>query len=58
MRSTNLARRSVRLSGGAVLAFVDAHNARRAPFIWTKAADEILDKMRRFGLRTQQVFGS
>lgn len=42
----------------AILAFVDAHNARRAPFIWTKTADEILDKMRRFGLRTQQVFGA
>jgi hypothetical protein len=25
------------------------------PFRWTKAADEILDKMRRFGIRTQQV---
>ncbi len=42
----------------AILAFVDAHNARRAPFIWTTTADEILDKMRRFGLRTQQVFGA
>ncbi|MEO5569212.1 MAG: IS630 family transposase [Gemmatimonadaceae bacterium] len=42
----------------AILAFVDAHNARRAPFIWTKTADEILEKMRRFGLRTQQVLGA
>lgn len=42
----------------AILAFVDAHNARRAPFIWTKPADDILDKMRRFGLRTQQVLGA
>ena len=42
----------------AILAFVDAHNARRAPFIWTKTADDILDKMRRFGLRTQQVLGA
>ena len=28
------------------------------PFQWTKTADEILDKMRRFGLRTQQVHGA
>ncbi len=42
----------------SILAFVDAHNARRAPFIWTKTADDILDKMRRFGLRTQQVLGA
>src|SRR5829696_6421307 len=39
----------------AILAYVDAHNAKRTPFKWTKTADEILDKMRRFGLRTQQV---
>jgi transposase len=42
----------------AVLASVDAHNERRQPFRWTKTADEILDKLRRFGLRTQQVPGS
>jgi transposase len=39
----------------AILAFVDAHNEKGKPFKWTKTADEILDKMRRFGLRTQQV---
>src|SRR6187401_1079753 len=39
----------------AILAYVDAHNERDKPFRWTKTADEILDKMRRFGLRTQQV---
>ena len=39
----------------AILAYVDAHNAKRTPFKWTKTADEILDKMRRFGLRVQQV---
>ena len=38
--------------------FTDAHNAGCAPFIWTKAADDILDKMRRIGLRTQQVLGA
>lgn len=39
----------------AILAYVEAHNERGTPFKWTKTADEILDKMRRFGLRTQQV---
>jgi transposase len=42
----------------AILAYVDAHNENGKPFRWTKTADEILDKMRRFGLRTQQVHGS
>ena len=42
----------------AILAYVDAHNEHHKPFRWTKTADEILDKMRRFGLRTQQVHGA
>src|SRR6266850_4757092 len=41
----------------AILGYVDAHNENGKPFRWTKTADEILDKMRRFGLRTQQVHG-
>lgn len=41
----------------AILAYVDAHNERGAPFRWVKTADEILDSMRRFGLRVQQVHG-
>ena len=41
----------------ARLAYVEAHNERRVPFKWVKTADEILDKMRRFGLRVQQVHG-
>jgi transposase len=41
----------------AILAYVQAHNAKGTPFKWTKTADDILDKMRRFGLRTQQVHG-
>ena len=41
----------------AILAYVDAHNERGKPFTWVKTADEILDKMRRFGLRVQQVHG-
>ena len=42
----------------AILAYVDAHNENGKPFEWTKTADEILDKMRRFGIRTQQVHGA
>ena len=41
----------------AILAYVDAHNERGRPFRWVKTADEILDNMRRFGLRMQQVHG-
>jgi transposase len=41
----------------AILAYVDAHNERSIPFKWVKTADEILEKMRRFGLRVQQVHG-
>jgi transposase len=39
----------------AILAYIAAHNENGQPFKWTKTADEILDKMRRFGIRTQQV---
>lgn len=41
----------------AILAYVEAHNDRRTPFQWVKTADEILDKMKRFGLRVEQVHG-
>jgi transposase len=41
----------------AIVASVDAHNARGIPFKWVRTADEILEKMRRFGLRVQQVHG-
>ena len=41
----------------AILAYVDAHNERGIPFKRVKTADEILEKMRRFGLRVQQVYG-
>ncbi len=41
----------------AILEYVEAHNENGKPFKWTKTADEILEKMRRFGLRTQQVHG-
>src|SRR4029434_3087134 len=41
----------------SILAYVEAHNDRRTPFKWVKTADEILDKMKRFGLRVEQVHG-
>jgi len=41
----------------AILAYGDAHNEANRPFPWTKTADEILDELRRSGLRTQQVHG-
>lgn len=41
----------------AILEYVGVHNENGKPFKWTKTADEILEKMRRFGLRAQQVHG-
>jgi|SRR5450432_482649 len=41
----------------AILDYVDAHNDEGKPFKWTKTADEILEKLRRFGLRTQSLHG-
>lgn len=41
----------------AIAAYVEAHNENNKPFKWTKTADEILEKMKRFGVRTQQVHG-
>ena len=39
----------------AILEYVEAHNENGKPFKWTKTADEILQKMRRFAMRTQHV---
>jgi hypothetical protein len=39
----------------AILDYVDVHNEEGKPFVWTKSADEILDKIRDFGRRTLQV---
>ena len=36
----------------AISAYVDAHNDEGKPFKWTKTADEILAKVKRFGQRT------
>lgn len=41
----------------AITDYIEAHNEVGKPFVWTKTADEILEKMRRFGLRTQQAHG-
>ena len=38
--------------------YVEAHNESGRPFKWTKTADEILEKLRRFGSRTQQAHGA
>jgi transposase len=42
----------------AIVDYVEAHNEEGKPFVWTKTADEILDKVMDFGRRTQQVHGS
>jgi len=39
----------------AILDYVEAHNEEGKTFKWTKTADEILDKVKRFGQRTLQV---
>lgn len=39
----------------AILEYVEAHNEDCKPFKWTKTADEILDKIRRFASRTLKV---
>lgn len=39
----------------AIHKYVEVHNEEAAPFVWTKTADEILDKVREFGQRTLRV---
>ena len=41
----------------AILKYVEAHNEKGKPFIWTTTADEILDKVMEFGKRTQRGHG-
>jgi len=41
----------------AVLEYVAAHNEEGRPFKWVKTADEILETVKRFGLRTVRVHG-
>ncbi len=42
----------------AIFEYIEAHNEEGKPFVWTTPADEILEKVKRFGLRTVQVHGS
>ena len=39
----------------AIHDYIDTHNELGKAFKWTKTADAILEKMRRFGMRTQQA---
>lgn len=41
----------------AILDYVETHNEQKKPFKWTKTADEILEKVKRFGQRTVKVHG-
>ncbi len=44
--------RSVRQLEADTLSYIEANNDNPKPFIWTKTADQILDSVRRFCLRT------
>lgn len=39
----------------AIDEYIEVHNEEGKPFVWTKTADEIFDKVKRFGRRTLQV---
>jgi putative transposase len=41
----------------AIDEYIEVYNEEGKPFVWTKTADEILDKIKRFGQRTIQVHG-
>ena len=44
--------RSVRALEAAIREFIEAHNTKGRPFVWTKSADEILASIARFAQRT------
>lgn len=46
------AHRSTRELEAAIYAFLDVHNEEPKPFIWTKTADQILESLARFCMRT------
>ena len=48
---------SVPVLRDAIHEYVEAHNEEGKPFVWKKTADEILDSVKRFGQRTNQVHG-
>lgn len=39
----------------AIMTYVDVHNERSKPFVWTKTADDVLASVRRFAQRTVRV---
>jgi len=39
----------------AITDYVEAHNESGKPLKWTKTANQILEKMRRFGIRTTEA---
>lgn len=39
----------------AIRKFIDVHNKKRKPFVWTKSSDEILGSISRFAQRTMDV---
>jgi len=39
----------------AILDYVEVHNERSKPLVWSKSADAILESVRRFGQRTMDV---
>lgn len=41
----------------AIYDYVEVHNEEGKPFVWTKSADEILDRVREFGERTLKLHG-
>jgi transposase len=47
--------RSTQALEADIRAFIDAHNEQPRPFKWTKSADDILNAIQRFCLRTQQI---
>jgi hypothetical protein len=42
-------------AGGYILAFIERHNEKPKPYIWTKSADEILASVKRFCQKTEQT---
>jgi transposase len=46
---------SVFVLNAAIHEYIETHNEEGKPFVWTKTADQILDKVKRFGQRTIQV---
>ena len=52
------AHRSTRELETAIRAFIEVHNERPRPFVWTKTADQILASISRFAQRTLETAGN